>query len=329
MTQKNILLVDDSKSARYALRLMLQKHGFKVDMADSAEVALEMLKSKKPDAIFMDHMMPGMDGFEATELIKGNPATTHIPVVMCTSNDQEEYVRQARNMGSLGILPKPATPARLVEMLGKVQREIEAAQARKKRAQQSAAAAPAAATAAALTGKALEQMITKTVRAALKETVEPQLDKRIISLTNAIGDGSKNEILEAVREQTRGLVMDASRQVATEVFESRIDTHTDGLRQELAEQILEALRATVPQDPEIIRAIKSLAIESAASEAVEVAVETATASARTIAEEIADDKNNAATKAVDALSRKINMMGFIAAAVGVAAAAAVYFLGRL
>ncbi len=328
MTQKNILLVDDSKSARYALRLMLQKHGFKVDMADSAEVALEMLKSKKPDAIFMDHMMPGMDGFEATELIKGNPATTHIPVVMCTSNDQEEYVRQARNMGSLGILPKPATPARLVEMLGKVEREIEAAQARRKRAQQRvAAAAPAAASNSALTGKALEQMITKTVRAAMKETVEPQLDKRIISLTNAIGDGSKNEILEAVREQTRGLVMDASRQVALEVFESRIDTHTDELRQDLAEQILEALRAAVPQDPEIIRAIKSLAVESAASEAVEVAVEAATSSARTIAEEIADEKNALATKAIDALSRKINMLAFVAAAVGVTAAAAVYFLG--
>lgn len=321
MAQKNILLVDDSKSARYALRLLLQKHGFKVDMADSAEVALEMLKSKKPDAIFMDHMMPGMDGFEATELIKGNPATTHIPVVMCTSNDQDEYVRQAKSMGSLGILPKPATPAKLVEMLAKVQREIEAAQARNKSVQ------PGAAPATGVTGKSLEALILKTTRSILKETVEPLVDKRIISMMNVTGDGLKVEILDAVKEQTRGLVSDASRQVATEVFESRIETHIEQLRRELSEQILDVLRATVTEDPAIVQGVKAIALESATSEAEEVAVEAATASARTVAEQIADEKAAEATKAIGSLSRKINLLAFMAAAVGVAAAAAVHFLG--
>jgi CheY-like chemotaxis protein len=320
MTQKNILLVDDSKSARYALRLLLQKQGFEVDMADSAELALEMLKSKKPDAIFMDHMMPGMDGFEATELIKGNPATTHIPVVMCTSNDQDEYVRQAKSMGSLGILPKPATPAKLVEMLGNIQREIEAAQARKKKS-----ARREAAPATGVPSKALEALVLKTTRTILKETVEPLVDKRIISMMNATGDGLKSEIMDAVRDQTRGMVSDASRQVATEVFESRIETHIEQLRQELMEQILDVLRATVTEDPVIKQGIQIVALESATTEAEEVAVEAATASARTVAEQIGDEKVAEATKAIGALSKKINMLAFLAAAVGVAAAAAVYF----
>ena len=59
-------------------------------MAESAENALEMLKASKPDAIFMDQMMPGMGGLQATQAIKDDADTAHIPVVMCTANDQPQ-----------------------------------------------------------------------------------------------------------------------------------------------------------------------------------------------------------------------------------------------
>ncbi|MCP3869728.1 MAG: response regulator, partial [Gammaproteobacteria bacterium] len=58
---RKALLVDDSKSARFVLGKLLKKHNFKVDMVESAEAALDFLEFNRPDAIFMDHMMPGMD----------------------------------------------------------------------------------------------------------------------------------------------------------------------------------------------------------------------------------------------------------------------------
>lgn len=121
---RHILLVDDSKSARFALAAMLKKHGFSVDGAASAEAAMEMIRQRPPDAIFLDHMMPGMDGYEATKALKAEPATRHIPIVMCTSNDQPEYVRKARELGALGILPKPATPERMREILDALDRQL-------------------------------------------------------------------------------------------------------------------------------------------------------------------------------------------------------------
>lgn len=120
---KRILLVDDSKSARFVLRTSLQKRGFTVDVAESAEVALEMIQKAPPDAVFMDHMMPGMDGHAATVALKADPATAHIPIVMCTSNDRPEHVQKAEELGALGILPKPATPEKLSEILAALDRE--------------------------------------------------------------------------------------------------------------------------------------------------------------------------------------------------------------
>ena len=64
MPKQKALLVDDSKSARFFLRNLLQKNKIEVDMAESGEAALEYLKSHRPDIIFMDHLMPGIDGFE-------------------------------------------------------------------------------------------------------------------------------------------------------------------------------------------------------------------------------------------------------------------------
>lgn len=123
MSTRKVLLVDDSKSARYALRTLLQKHNCEVDPVESAEVALQKIKETQPDAIFMDHLMPGMNGFDALDAIKGDSKTAHIPVVMCTSNDEEVYQRQAREKGALGILSKPGTPESLAAILAAIDAE--------------------------------------------------------------------------------------------------------------------------------------------------------------------------------------------------------------
>lgn len=119
-----ILLVDDSKSARYALRLQLQHHGVEVDTADSAESAFEILKGELPDAILMDHMMPGLNGFEALEVIREDPRTAHLPVVMCTSHEDADFAATAQRKGVLGILPKSGAPEKLPAILDKLRDSI-------------------------------------------------------------------------------------------------------------------------------------------------------------------------------------------------------------
>jgi len=117
MTRKRALIVDDSKSARVILSRMLEKYDIEVDMAESAEQSIEYLRHNRPDAIFMDHLMPGMDGLQAVKAIKGNPQTAMIPIMMYTSQDGELYVGQARALGALGVLPKQVRPVDVSKIL--------------------------------------------------------------------------------------------------------------------------------------------------------------------------------------------------------------------
>ncbi|MDB6098689.1 MAG: hypothetical protein QOK23_4522 [Gammaproteobacteria bacterium] len=96
---------------------MLEKYDIEVDMAESAEQAIEYLKSNRPDAIFMDHLMPGMDGLQAVQAIKGNPQTAMIPIMMYTSQEGELYVGQARALGAMGVLPKQVRPVDVSKVL--------------------------------------------------------------------------------------------------------------------------------------------------------------------------------------------------------------------
>jgi CheY-like chemotaxis protein len=96
---------------------MLERQGLDVDTLESAQEALHYLVEKTPDVIFMDHMMPGMDGFQAVEAIKNNPATATIPIMMFTSKGGDLYLGQARALGAVGILPKEVQPAELYQVL--------------------------------------------------------------------------------------------------------------------------------------------------------------------------------------------------------------------
>jgi len=120
MTNRRALVVDDSKTARVSLQRMLEKHNLAVDTLESAQQALEYLTENTPDVIFMDHMMPGMDGFEAVEAIKGNPETATIPIMMYTSKGGDLYLSQARALGAVGILPKEVEPAELFGVLNRL-----------------------------------------------------------------------------------------------------------------------------------------------------------------------------------------------------------------
>lgn len=116
-TGKRALIVDDSRSARVILSRMLEQHGMTVDTAESAEQALEYLHRQRPDVIFMDHLMPGMDGFQAVQLIKADAQTATIPLMMYTSQEGELYVSQARALGAVGVLPKTVRPVDVSRVL--------------------------------------------------------------------------------------------------------------------------------------------------------------------------------------------------------------------
>jgi CheY-like chemotaxis protein len=117
MSGKRALIVDDSRSARVILSRMLESYGLNVDAVESAEQALEYLKETKPDVVFMDHLMPGMDGFQAIQAIKSNPQTATIPVMMYTSQEGELYLSQARALGAVGVLPKTVKQTELSRVL--------------------------------------------------------------------------------------------------------------------------------------------------------------------------------------------------------------------
>ena len=104
MTPKRALIVDDSKSARVVLSRLLEKHDLTVDMRDSAEAALQYLRDHRPDVIFMDHVMSGMDGLSAVQAIKNDPTTASIPIMMYTSQDGEVYAGEARASGAAGVI---------------------------------------------------------------------------------------------------------------------------------------------------------------------------------------------------------------------------------
>jgi CheY-like chemotaxis protein len=115
------LVVDDSRTSAALLGKMLSRYGLSSDKVSSGEECLNYLATRRPDVIFMDHMMPGMDGFEAVKAIKRQSRLVAIPIVMHTSKGGEMYIGQARALGAVGVLEKPASEQALVEVITELQ----------------------------------------------------------------------------------------------------------------------------------------------------------------------------------------------------------------
>jgi CheY-like chemotaxis protein len=117
MGNKRALVVDDSKVGRLTMKKKLEALGIEVDQVESGQEALDFLAGHRPDMIFMDHMMPGLDGFETTQRIKADPAVRDIPVIIISGSDDEEFVREARGAGALNAISKPPAPGVLEALL--------------------------------------------------------------------------------------------------------------------------------------------------------------------------------------------------------------------
>ena len=112
-----ILYVEDNFQNKRLVRKILVAKGFEVLEADDGESGVRMAASEMPDLILMDISIPGMDGIEATRLIKANPDTAHIPVVALTANamrgDRERFLAA----GCDDYLPKPISTPDLLRVI--------------------------------------------------------------------------------------------------------------------------------------------------------------------------------------------------------------------
>ena len=120
MNIKKALVVDDSKVAHLTLRKLLLERSIEVDWVGSGEDCIKYLDNKCPDIIFMDVMMPGMDGFETSRAITSQSRSGAAPIVMCSANATDEDKRDAKDSGAVGFLSKPYTPDQLDAVLAMV-----------------------------------------------------------------------------------------------------------------------------------------------------------------------------------------------------------------
>ena len=107
MPIQKILLVDDSKTELHHLSDLLGKRGFTVRTAEDGEDAMRRLNEDKPDLILMDVVMPGQNGFQLTRAITRDPRFAKVPVIMCTSKNQETDKVWGMRQGAKDYIVKP------------------------------------------------------------------------------------------------------------------------------------------------------------------------------------------------------------------------------
>jgi twitching motility two-component system response regulator PilH len=114
MPIKKILVVDDSPTERHAINEILTKGGYQVTFAEDGEKGVAKTKSDKPDLVVMDVVMPGMNGFQACKAITTDDATKHIPVILCTTKNQDTDKVWGARQGAKEYVTKPVDGAELL-----------------------------------------------------------------------------------------------------------------------------------------------------------------------------------------------------------------------
>ena len=117
MPIQKVLVVDDSKTELMFLTDVLQKQGMQVRTAENAEEAMRRLAEDKPDLILMDVVMPGQNGFQLTRAITRDPQFANVPVIMCTSKNQETDRVWGMRQGASDYVVKPVNTDELLRKI--------------------------------------------------------------------------------------------------------------------------------------------------------------------------------------------------------------------
>jgi CheY-like chemotaxis protein len=292
MQIKLALVVDDSKSARFSLKKLLQKQGIESDFAESAGDALNYLESRRPDIIFMDHLMPGMDGFDATKAIKNNAATADIPVIMCTSKEGSDYAEQAMATGAYAILPKPAPEATLMAVLNQLELTLAAPTADLN----ADASKQVASSGAGMGQRAVESMVKKMLddsvtllRKNLGDSLQAQVREHVELTLAQTRDAIRKELSDSMDAQINTTAQKYARQIASELFDQRFDDLANHVQGQIIGQIVEiqtSLESLRKPSPELLNEVKNIAQFTAAAAAGEAAKVTAADTSQRIFDEI-------------------------------------------
>jgi twitching motility two-component system response regulator PilH len=117
MAIQKILIVDDSKTELFHLSDILGKRGYSVRTAENGEEAMRRLEEEKPQLILMDVVMPGQNGFQLTRQLSKDPATQAVPIIICTSKNQQTDRIWALRQGARDFLNKPVKADELLEKI--------------------------------------------------------------------------------------------------------------------------------------------------------------------------------------------------------------------
>ncbi|MGF6183164.1 twitching motility two-component system response regulator PilH [Massilia sp. UYP32] len=120
MAINKILIVDDSPTERLYLTDILVKNGFAVSTAVNGDEAIERIRAERPELILMDVVMPGSNGFQVTRAIARDPELAALPVIICSSKNQETDRIWGLRQGARDYLVKPVDPERLLASIAAV-----------------------------------------------------------------------------------------------------------------------------------------------------------------------------------------------------------------
>jgi len=122
MATERILVVDDEEDLLELVRYNLSKEGYQVRCVASGEAALQEATARVPDLILLDLMLPVVDGLDVCKLLKGNPKTQHVPIVMVTAKTAEADVVSGLELGADDYITKPFSPRVLLARIRAVLR---------------------------------------------------------------------------------------------------------------------------------------------------------------------------------------------------------------
>ncbi len=128
MTKKTVLVVEDDADIQEVVSYNLAREGFNVQRALTGEEGLRMAKSRKPDLIVLDLMLPGMDGMEVCRRIRKDPEIRKMPIVMLTAKAEDVDVVTGLEIGADDYVTKPFSPKILTARIRAVLRRGEAAE---------------------------------------------------------------------------------------------------------------------------------------------------------------------------------------------------------
>ena len=125
MPLRKVLVIDDEAAIRLLCRVNLEAEGIEVSEAPDGRRGLELARAERPDAILLDVMMPGVDGWRVAEELFGDPATADIPIVFLTARAEFRDRARGLDIGGLDYVTKPFNPIDLAALVRELVERVE------------------------------------------------------------------------------------------------------------------------------------------------------------------------------------------------------------